>query len=190
MEREEIEELETETIIILLMAIKVIIIFIGEAMTMQPQRMLNRRPISNNGNNYIRKLLTEEPESFRHLYRMYPSVFLKLCALLRHRTPLKDTRFICVEEMVATFLLIVGHNDRYCNVRQRFGRSHYATSQVFNKVLKALNAIAPQLMAKVGQTIPSKIRGSTRFYPYFKVYMLLLLYLVTTYMYLCVYNVY
>ncbi|VFQ76098.1 unnamed protein product [Cuscuta campestris] len=70
--------------------------------------------------------------------------------------------------MIATFLLIVGHNDRYCNVRQRFGRSHFTTSQNFNKVLKALNTIAPQMMVKPGFAVPSKIRGNTRFYPYFK----------------------
>ena len=101
---------------------------------------------------------------------MYPDVFLKLCTIIRERSPLEDTRYICVEEMLATFLLIVGHNDRYCNVRQRFGRSHFATSRNFNNVLKALNTIAPQMMVKPGSTVPSKIRGSTRFYPYFKVW--------------------
>ncbi|KAH6766750.1 nuclease HARBI1-like protein [Perilla frutescens var. hirtella] len=48
--------------------------------------------------------------------------------------------------MVATFLIIVGHNDRYSNVRQRFSHSHFATSQNFNKVLKALNMIVPDMM--------------------------------------------
>ena len=98
---------------------------------------------------------------------MYPDVFLKLCIIIRENTPLEDTRYICVEEMLATFLLIVGHNDRYCNVRQRFGRSHFGTSQ--NIILKAWNTIAPQMMVKPGAAVPSKIRGSTRFYPYFKV---------------------
>ena len=48
----------------------------------------------------------------------------------------------------------MGHNDRYCNVRQRFNRSHFATSTNFNKVLKALNTIAPQLMVKPGGVSP------------------------------------
>ncbi|KAH6777997.1 hypothetical protein C2S51_009309 [Perilla frutescens var. frutescens] len=70
--------------------------------------------------------------------------------------------------MVATFLIIVGHKDRYCNVRQRFSRSHFATSQNFNKVLKALNMIAPDMMVKPSISTPAKIQDCTRFMPFFK----------------------
>ena len=71
--------------------------------------------------------------------------------------------------MLATFLLIVGHNSRYCLLRNTFGRSHWIVSGNFNKVLKALNTIAHEMMAKHGLAVPSKIRESTRFYPYLKV---------------------
>ncbi|KAH6821967.1 nuclease HARBI1-like protein [Perilla frutescens var. hirtella] len=70
--------------------------------------------------------------------------------------------------MVATFLIIIGHNDRYCNVHQRFSRSHFATSQNFNKVLKALNMIAPDMMVKPSTPTPAKIQDCTRFMPFFK----------------------
>nr|XP_011468540.1 PREDICTED: uncharacterized protein LOC105352672 [Fragaria vesca subsp. vesca] len=70
--------------------------------------------------------------------------------------------------MVATFLIIVGHNDRYCNVRQRFGRSHFATSRNFNKTLKALNTIAPEMMVKPPRRMPSKIEENTKYNPFFK----------------------
>ncbi|KAL6145183.1 hypothetical protein ACLB2K_055871 [Fragaria x ananassa] len=70
--------------------------------------------------------------------------------------------------MVATFLTIVDHNDRYGNVRERFGCSHLATSQNFNKTLKALNTIAPIMMVKPGSAVPSKIRWNIKFYPFFK----------------------
>ncbi|KAK1591756.1 hypothetical protein Q3G72_013096 [Acer saccharum] len=69
--------------------------------------------------------------------------------------------------MLATFLLIVGHNNRYCLVRDTFGRSHFTASRNFNKVLKALNTIAPDKLAKPG-SLPSKLKESTRFYLYFK----------------------
>ncbi|CAL9001841.1 unnamed protein product, partial [Prunus brigantina] len=42
------------------------------------------------------------------------------------------------------------------------------TSENFHKILKALNSIASDLMAKPGLAVPAKIRESTRFYPYFK----------------------
>ncbi|XP_021808759.1 protein ALP1-like isoform X1 [Prunus avium] len=48
------------------------------------------------------------------------------------------------------------------------GRSQFAASENFHKILKALNSIASDLMAKPGPAVPAKIRESTRFYPYFK----------------------
>lgn len=172
-DEDEIEEEFYETIKYLLMAFQAIIIVLRETMSMMHQRIhrpLKRRPITKKGYHYIHGLLKEDPQSFRQLHRMYPNVFLKLCTIIRESTPLEDTRYICVEEMLAMFLIIVGHNDRYGNVRERFGRSHFATSQNFNKTLKALNTIAPRMMIKPGSAVPSKIRESTRFYPYFKVY--------------------
>ncbi|XP_021824394.1 uncharacterized protein LOC110765565 [Prunus avium] len=47
-------------------------------------------------------------------------------------------------------------------------RSHFATSKNFNRVLKALNTLAPEMLAKPRSEVPAKIRESTRFYPYFK----------------------
>ncbi|KAH6760558.1 nuclease HARBI1-like protein [Perilla frutescens var. frutescens] len=113
-------------------------------------------------------MIEGDPQNFRQLYRMYPDAFMKLCSIIREKTHLEDTRYICVEEIVATFLIIVGHNDRYCNVRQRFGRSHFATSQNFNKTLKALNTIASDMMVKPSTGIPTKIQESIRFMPFFK----------------------
>ncbi|KAG4980200.1 hypothetical protein JHK85_034158 [Glycine max] len=70
--------------------------------------------------------------------------------------------------MLASFLQIVGQNTRYCVIRNTFGRSQFATSENFHKILKALNSLAPDLMVRPGSTVPAKIRESTRFYPYFK----------------------
>ncbi|CAH9078080.1 unnamed protein product [Cuscuta epithymum] len=113
------------------------------------------------------EIMAEDPKTFRNVYRMYPNIFQKLCCILRNKTPLRDTRYICVEEMVATFLLIIGQNNRYCQPRMIFKRSHFSISRSFNKVLKALNTIAPDFMAKP-ESVPHVIRESTRFYPHFK----------------------
>ncbi|XP_028236861.1 protein ALP1-like [Glycine soja] len=68
----------------------------------------------------------------------------------------------------AIFRQIVGQNTRYCVIRNTFGRSQFATSENFHKILKALNSLAPDLMVRPSSTVPEKIRESTRFYPYFK----------------------
>ncbi|CAL8167494.1 unnamed protein product [Prunus armeniaca] len=70
--------------------------------------------------------------------------------------------------MVATFLLIVGQNNRYCLVRDIFGQLHFTASKNFNKILEASNTITPERLAKPGSTIPTEIRESTRVYLYFK----------------------
>ncbi|KAH6818771.1 nuclease HARBI1-like protein [Perilla frutescens var. frutescens] len=132
------------------------------------ERSLQRWPISRTGYHFVNNMIEGDPQSFRQLYRMYPDAFMKLCSIIREKTHLENTRYICVEEMVATFLIIVGHNNIYCNVRQRFHRSHFATSQNFNKILKALNTIAPDMMVKPSTGIPAKIKESTRFMPFFK----------------------
>ncbi|KAK3225242.1 hypothetical protein Dsin_005104 [Dipteronia sinensis] len=62
--------------------------------------------------------------------------------------------------MLTTFLLIIDHNNRYCLVRDTFGRSHFTTSINFNKVLKALNTKALDMMAKPG-SLSYKIREIT-----------------------------
>ncbi|KAH1229198.1 Uncharacterized protein GmHk_10G029012 [Glycine max] len=133
------------------------------------ERPLTRRQITSRGYDYIHKALNDDPAIFRQVYRMYPYVFRKLCTIIREKAPLEDTRFICVEEMLASFLQIVGQNTRYCVIRNTFGRSQFATSENFHKILKALNSLAPDLMVRPGSTVPAKIRESTRFYPYFKV---------------------
>ena len=133
------------------------------------QYPLSWRPKTSYGYDYIHKILKEDPEEFRQLHRIYPSVFLKLCGIIREKTLLQDTRFICIEEMLATFLLIVGQNSRYCQTRKTFGRSHFTTSKNFNKMLIALNKLSVDMMAKPSPSVSEKIRGSTRFYPYFKV---------------------
>ncbi|KAK1379650.1 hypothetical protein POM88_026394 [Heracleum sosnowskyi] len=70
--------------------------------------------------------------------------------------------------MLATFLLVVGQNSRYSHVGKTFNRSHFSTSQNFNKILKVLNEIVVDFMVKPGSSTPEKIRESIRFFPYFK----------------------
>lgn len=173
MEEEELDQSLYDTIRYSLMGVKAIMYVLNELVVnigrQRLQRPLTRQPKTTSGYDYIRKILNEDPTHFRQVYRMYPDVFLKLCSIIREKTVLHDTRFICIEEMLAIFLLNVGQNSRYCLVRKTFGRSHFTISQCFNKILRALNTIAVDMMAKPKSTVEEKIRESTRFYPYFKV---------------------
>ena len=169
---DEEEEEFYEAIKILLMAIQAVIYVLYDIVTRihndRITRPLTRRPVTSSGYIYMNKILDRDPQIFRQLYRMYPDVFRKLCSIIKEKTPLRDTRHICVEEMLGTFLLVVGQNNRYSEPQMIFERSHFTVSRNFNKVLQALNTIAPEFMAKP-ESVPPNIRESTRFYPYFKV---------------------
>ena len=149
------------------------------------QRPLTRRPVTTNGYLYINRVLDEDPKIFRRVFRMFPDIFQKLCSIIRQKTLMRDTRHICIEEMLAIFLLTIGQNNRYCQAILTFGRSHYTCSRSFNKILKALNTLAPELMVKPPTYTQARTRESTRFYPYFKVciwktyYIMLILYFNT-----------
>lgn len=172
---DEEEEEFYEAIRILLMAIQAVIYVLYDLVLSIPDesisRPLTRRPVTSNGYIYMNKILDGDPYIFQEVYRMYPDVFRKLCVIIKEKTPLRNTRHICVEEMLATFLLVVGQNNRYSEPRMIFERSHFTVSRSFNKILKALNTIAPEFMAKPPppDTTPPNIRESTRFYPFFKV---------------------
>ncbi|XP_010480567.1 PREDICTED: putative nuclease HARBI1 [Camelina sativa] len=128
-----------------------------------------RKSATRLGHEYIQyQLVHEKRDTFRRLYRMDPEAFLNLCSILRLEMGLKDTRYVSVEEMLATFLFIVGQNSRYVSAETRFQRSRFSISKSFNKILKVLKALAPKYMAKPGLAVPTKIKDSTRFYPYFK----------------------
>ncbi|KAM7476221.1 hypothetical protein LguiB_023464 [Lonicera macranthoides] len=100
------------------------------------KRPLTRRRITSVGYDYIHKALNDDPVIFRQVYRMYPDVFQKLCTILREKTLLEDTRFICVEEMLASFLQIVGQNTRYCVIRNTFGRSQFAAKDNLEPIVQ------------------------------------------------------
>ncbi|KAL9293294.1 putative harbinger transposase-derived nuclease domain-containing protein [Arabidopsis thaliana] len=162
MERNLCEEDDSDVDIMLLMVVGSV-----DAYESQIPRPM-RRQITKKGHAYIQKALKDDPIHFRQLHRMNPEVFAELCHLLQMKTDLKGTPHVCVEEMVATFLMTMGQNSRYCHTMNTFKISKFSTSINFHKVLRALNMLAPTLLAKVTNTVPSKISKSTRFYPYFK----------------------
>ncbi|CAA7028374.1 unnamed protein product [Microthlaspi erraticum] len=77
-------------------------------------------------------------------FRMDKPVFYKLCDILQTRGLLRHTNRIKIEEQLAIFLFIVGHNLRTRAVQELFGYSGETISRHFNNVL---NANLPGFMA-------------------------------------------
>ena len=65
------------------------------------------------------------------LLRMRRTPFFQLCDLFRSRELLKDTIHCCIEEQVAMFLHVVGHNQRFTCIKLNFRRSIETISRHF-----------------------------------------------------------
>ena len=75
------------------------------------------------------------------MLRMRRAPFFALCDLLRHRQLVTDREGVSVEEQVAMFLHVVGHNQRFRVVRHSFRRSIETVHKHFHVVLNAVGQL-------------------------------------------------
>jgi hypothetical protein len=106
-----------------------------------------------------------------NMLRMRRAPFFKLVNLLRERSLLQDSIHCTIEEQVAMFLHVVGHNQRFRVIHQNWRRSVETVSRYFKEVLYAIGELRQEMIKPppAGET-SLKIRNSTRWYPYFKVH--------------------
>ncbi|KAK2445398.1 hypothetical protein QL285_016335 [Trifolium repens] len=85
------------------------------------------------------------------------------------RRRLKDTIRSTVEEQVAKFLHIIGHNVKTRTVSFFFNRSRETVSRHFHNVLHAILALGEEFLVQPSSAnVPPQILNNSRFYPYFK----------------------
>ena len=104
-----------------------------------------------------------------HMLRMRRAPFFHLCEVFRNRQLLKDTLHSSVEEQVAMFLHIVGHNQRFRVIHNVWRRSVETVSRHFKEVLYAIGELRDEMIKPPSAETPLKIRNSHRWYPYLKV---------------------
>ncbi|KAF9671295.1 hypothetical protein SADUNF_Sadunf12G0032500 [Salix dunnii] len=100
---------------------------------------------------------------------MDKQAFYKLCDILQGKGLLHHTNRIKIEEQLAIFLFIIGHNLRTRAVHELFLYSGETISRHFNNVLNAIMAISLEFFQPPGPDIPPEILEDPRFYLYFKV---------------------
>jgi hypothetical protein len=103
------------------------------------------------------------------MLRMRRAPFYELVKRFRERGLLSDSIHTTVEEQVAMFLHVVGHNQRSRVMHNTFRRSIETISRYFNQVLYAIGELRQEKIKPPSGDIPSKIRYNKRWYPYFKV---------------------
>jgi hypothetical protein len=111
-----------------------------------------------------------QTEKCRHIIRMSPQAFLKLCEKLRSSAGMKDSTRVTVEGLVAEFLYIVGQDAKSRTKPFLFHQSGETFNRRFHYVLNAIMSLESEFVPRPsGVDVPSQILNDSKFYPYFKV---------------------
>lgn len=125
--------------------------------------------LASTGAKFIDEVLSGQNERCLENFRMDKHVFYKLCDILQGKGLLRHTNRIKIEEQLAMFMFIIGHNLRTRAVQELFRYSGETISRHFNNVLNAIRAISLDFFQPPGSDVPPEISEDPRFYPYFKV---------------------
>lgn len=134
------------------------------SITRQPARTSSPK-----GSGFMTEVLDGPDDLCREMFRMDKHVFHRLSNTLRHRGMLRDTAGVMIEEQLAIFLNVVGHNERNRVIQERFQHSGETISRHFNNVLRAIKSLSREFLQPPPLTTPLDILKSNRFYPYFEV---------------------
>ncbi|CAN0857901.1 Putative nuclease HARBI1 [Linum grandiflorum] len=121
-----------------------------------------------NGTKFVDEVLSGRSDRCLENFRMDKQVFYKLCDILQAKGLLRHTSRIKIEEQLAIFLFIIGHNLRTRAVQELFRYSGETISRHFNNVLNAIMGISLEFFNPPGSDIPPEIFEDPRFYPYSK----------------------
>ncbi|CAN1332297.1 hypothetical protein LINPERPRIM_LOCUS35665 [Linum perenne] len=83
-----------------------------------------------------------------NMLRMRRHIFEKLCTLLKEEGGLRRSKNMDIEEMVAIFLVTIGHNIKNRKAQFLFQRSAETISRIFKLVLLSILKLESQLLAK------------------------------------------
>lgn len=124
-------------------------------------------PIASNGTKFVDEVLNGPNELCLENFRMDKHVFYKLCDMLQTKGLLRHTNRIKIEEQLAIFMFIVGHNLRTRAVQELFRYSGETISRHFNNVLSAIMAVSLDFFEPPDSVVSQEIREDPRFFPYF-----------------------
>ena len=99
------------------------------------------------------------------MLRMTRAPFFALCNLFRERSLVCERQGCTIEEQVAMFLHVVGHNQRFRVVHQSFRRSIEIVHRHFHQVLYAVGELRNEMIKPPSTAIHPKILGSHKWNP-------------------------
>ena len=99
------------------------------------------------GHAYTQELLGGSNTQCQELIRMSRDAYIQLCNHFKERSWLHDSRYVSVEEKIAIFLTIIGHNERFRMIKRRFQHSTQTIHSCFHEVLHAMMEFSRKVVA-------------------------------------------
>ncbi|XP_075080532.1 uncharacterized protein LOC107781857 [Nicotiana tabacum] len=100
--------------------------------------------LSLSGDKYTSELFSGSSRQCLELMCMSRDAYVQLCQHFRHKGWLVDSKHISVEEKIAIFLTIIGHNERFVVIKRRFQHSSQTVHKYFHEVLEAMMKFAKE----------------------------------------------
>ncbi|XP_052625019.1 uncharacterized protein LOC128132471 [Lactuca sativa] len=114
------------------------------------------------GHEYTLELLHRNRLQCVEVLRMSRESFVRLCAHFRANYSLKDNKHVSVEEKMAMFLMMIGHNQRYVIIKRRFQHSKQTIHKFFYEVLEKMMLFAQDVIVSTSFNPNPNIPGHNR----------------------------
>ncbi|KAK1406762.1 hypothetical protein QVD17_38370 [Tagetes erecta] len=98
------------------------------------------------GHAYTQELLHGTSTQCHEMMRLSRDAYVLLCNHFKQRNWLRGSRSITIEEKLAMFLIVVGHNERFRMVKRRFQHSTETIHRCFHEVLNAMMNFAREVI--------------------------------------------
>ena len=132
------------------------------------QKFLNKikvRTSALTGHDFVAEVLNGSRTVCFELFRMKKTCFVNFCNELRGKMYLSDSRDVLLEEKVAMFLFIIGHNVRHRVILDQFQHFTEIVSRYFKEVLRAVCRLGKELIKPESTELPDRIKSNSKYYP-------------------------
>jgi hypothetical protein len=120
---------------------------------------------------WVQEILQGNPTRCYEMFRMEKDIFNKLCTeLVEHG--LKSSKSMTVEEMVAMFLVIVGHGVGNRMIQERFQHSGETVSRHFHRVHHACLKLSFKYIKPedpMFRDCHAKVKDDQRYWPFLRI---------------------
>ncbi|MQM19501.1 hypothetical protein Taro_052508 [Colocasia esculenta] len=120
---------------------------------------------------WIHEVLQGHERRSYNVFRLHPTMFIKLIDELMERDPIRDSRYVTATEKLRIFMYEMGHGVAYGAMYEHFQHSSETISKHICEVTKALASLRFTYIKLLSLTDPvhPRIRHDDKFYPYFKI---------------------